>query len=705
MQKVILYIPKMDCAEEVNLIKNRLNSISEIKHLSFDLIQKELTITYESVSISSIQNILKNLGMNSFLKNSEKQKTLNIPAVSVKDWLIIVLAGFLAVCAEIIAYATKEEQSALVIILAISSMLIGGRATFIKGLRSIRYFNLNMNFLMSIAIIGAISIGEWPEAAMVAFLFSLAELIEIYSLDRARHAISGLMEIAPDVGMVKDKDDWVEKPVNEIKIGEIIGVRPGKRIPLDGVICKGETSINQAPITGESFPVIKKIGDSVFAGTINELGSIEIRVTVQAEDTLLSKIVRAVQQAQSERANTQRFVDVFAKYYTPSMVVIAIIIAAIPPWLLNADFLYWFYKALVLLVIACPCALVISTPVTIVSGLAAAAKHGLLIKGGLYLELGHKLKAIAFDKTGTLTIGKPVVTDFVIIDSSSSDKRIMQLIASLDIHSEHPVANAVINFWKEKYKESSLCSVESFEAIPGRGVTGIIDNNRYFLGNHRLAEDKGICNAQIEAHLEHLEKDAKTTIVLGTEHSVLAIVAVADVLREDSKNAIQMLHKIRLTTVMITGDNPVTAQAIARQLGIDDVKANLLPEDKLKTMDELLKKHSVVGMVGDGINDAPALAKATIGFAMGHGGTDIALETADIALMENNLNKIPFFVKLSKRTWTSLVENISLSIGIKIIFFILALFGLTTLWMAVFADMGASIIVVLNGLRLLRYQG
>lgn len=706
MPKTTFYIPQMDCPEEIKLIKSKLQSKPGIEELTFDLLQKELTITHALSDIIEIQDNLKSLGMESHVKSEMYEKNrLDFPkAVTKKDWIIIGLSGFLALSAEVIAFSTQVENSMYVIFLAVISMLIGGRQTFLKGLRAIRYFNLNMNFLMSVAIIGAIAIGEWPEAAMVTFLFALAELIEVYSLDRARLAIRSLIEITPDTATVQQNEGgWQIKPVHEIVIDTIVWVKPGERIPLDGVIIKGQSAVNQAPITGESMPVSKKIGDSVFAGTINERGSFEFKVTTQPGNTLLAKIIRAVQQAQAERAPTQRFVDQFAKYYTPTMVILAILIAAVPPLFLGTAFLPWFYKALVLLVIACPCALVISTPVTIVSGLAAAAKHGVLIKGGVYLEMGNKLKAIAFDKTGTLTYGKPIVTDSMAFQSFS-EKQILQLAASLDVHSEHPIAEAIVMQWRKNNSENSLLPVDQFEAIPGRGVAGVVNGQYYFLGNHRMAEEKGICNSEIETKLKHLEQAGKTTIVVGTKENVIGILAVADTSRESSQPTIKALHQLGLKSIMITGDNPTTAQTIAKNLGIDDVRANLLPEDKLKVIDELLKQYGMVGMIGDGINDAPALAKASIGFAMGKAGTDVALETADIALMEDNLNKLPFFVRLSRRTWHKLMENISLSIGIKAIFFILALFGLASLWMAIFADMGASLIVVINGLRLIHFN-
>ncbi len=705
MIKTTFYIPKMDCPEEINLIKKRLQSMPGIQQLEFNLIQREVIIIHSLADISNIQTALKSLGMDSQIKadsaTSQHQTTLQA-SVTRKDWVVMATSGILALTAEIIGFITHTETSLLVIILAIASMLIGGRQTFLKGLRAIRYFNLNMNFLMSIAIIGAVAVGEWPEAAVVTFLFSLAELIEVYSLDKARQAIRSLMEIVPDTAIVQEAGGWHIKSVSDIAVDSIVWVKPGERIPLDGVITRGQSSVNQAPITGESMPVKKNKGDSVFAGTLNEKGSFEFRVTVNPGNTLLAKIIRIVQQAQSERAPTQRFVDQFAKYYTPSMVIMALLIAAVPPLFLGAAFLPWFYKALVLLVIACPCALVISTPVTIVSGLTAAARQGILIKGGVYLEAGHKLKVVAFDKTGTLTYGKPLVTDVVPL-FDLTEKQVLQIAASLDIHSEHPIAEAIVMRWQKENSENSLLTVENFEAIPGRGVIGIIQEKFYFLGNHRFAEEKRACDTQIEDVLKRFEREGKTTIVLGTDHQSLAIIAVADTLRVTALSAIQSLHQLGLTSAMITGDNPVTAQAIAKQVDIDDVRANLLPEDKLKAIDALLKRYGVVGMVGDGINDAPALAKASIGFAMGHAGTDVALETAHVALMEDDLNKLSLFITLSRKTWHKLIENIALSIGIKAVFFILALFGLATLWMAVFADMGASLIVVLNGLRLLQF--
>jgi Cd2+/Zn2+-exporting ATPase len=482
-------------------------------------------------------------------------------------------------------------------------------------------------------------------------------------------------------------------------------------------VTSGESTVNQAPITGESMPVEKRAGDQVFAGTINERGSFEFETTTSGGNTTLSRIITAVQQAQAQRAPTQRFIDNFARYYTPAVVAFAILIAALPPIALGQPFQPWLYKALVLLVIACPCALVISTPVTVVSGLASAARRGILIKGGVHLENGRRLNLIALDKTGTLTQGAPKVTDVVpLVDRSPEE--LHQIAASVDALSEHPVASAIVAGWTGADKSIAgsesgdrltaaakghkLLAVTEFEAITGRGVQGVVNGVRYYVGNHRLVHELNVCGPHVEEKLEALEAQAKTVVVLMTERESLAVIAVADTLRETSIEAVHELKGLGVATVMLTGDNSLTAKAIAERLGIDDARGDLLPADKLAAVDILLESNKTVGMVGDGINDAPALAKATIGFAMGAAGTDTALETADVALMQDDLRKISEFIRLSRRTASILGQNITIAIAIKVVFFALALAGVATLWMAVFADMGASLIVVANGLRMLR---
>lgn len=696
-------VKDLDCPAEEKLIRNQLQTIPEIEKMEFNFITSQVTIYHRLETIDVLQQKIAALGMDVRTKDSAPNSS-NPKTEYSSSWGLIGLAGLLALLSEVVAYLSSTEKSIWVLLLALGAMALSGLPTFKKGLLALRKRTMSINSLMMIAITGAILIGEWPEAAMVTVLFALAERIERYSLDKARLAIRSLMQLAPDEATVKTEEGkWHKLLVSDIKPGAIILVKPGERIPLDGVVISGQSSVNQAPITGESMPVSKQKDDEVFAGTLNERGSFEVRVSKEAKDTLLAKIGKAIEQAQAERAPTQRFVDEFAKYYTPLMVLIAVTMAIIPSLVFGYPFYEWLYKALTLLVIACPCALVISTPVTVVSGLAAAAKHGLLIKGGTYLETGYKLKMIALDKTGTLTQGKPVVTDFIVYDTSHKKEDLLQLAASLDSHSEHPVAHALVEYWRQELPTSTLLSVSRFEAIPGRGVEGVVHNEVYYVGNHQLAEDNRVCQPDIEELLERLEKEGKTTVILSNTKAVLAIFAVADTLRPTSQLAIQALHARGIKTAMLTGDNALTAAAIAALVGIDEVNANVLPTEKLNAITSLLVRYKAVGMVGDGINDAPALAKASISFAMGK-GTDTALETADVALMSDDLANLPLYIDLSQKTAQVLHQNISFAIAVKVVFFILALTGLATLWMAVFADMGASLIVVANGLRLLNFQ-
>ncbi len=723
----------MCCPTEEQLVRNRLKPVQGIERLDFNTMQRELTVSHTLDDDQAIFSALESLGLGAQRKttapDAETIATVNHHkhegATLTTKWLMGV-SGAAALASEGVAYATGNEGSLPVIALALLSIASGGRDTLRKGWIALRTLTLNINFLMSLAVAGAIFIGQWPEAAMVTFLFGVAEMIEAFSLERARNAIRGLLEMAPETALVQGVGGaWNEVAATKVQVGQIMRVRPGERIPLDGIVTSGESFVNQAPITGESLPVAKKSGDSVFAGSVNERGALEVRVSSGSGDTTLARIIRAVQEAQAQRAPTQRFIDNFARFYTPAVVLGAILIAAVPPLLFAQPFQPWLYKALVLLVVACPCALVISTPVTVVSGLAAAARRGILVKGGAYLETGRKLRAVALDKTGTLTHGKPVVTDIVVLNESGGmmqwDKEaLLQLAASLDAPSEHPVASAIVAAWTgaknteagstdparlESVKKSGeLLPVTEFESLTGRGVKGRVGKVLYFIGNHRLAEENGVCSPRVEAELERLEREGKTTVVLTNEREALAVLGVADTLRESSIQALRQLHELSVQSVMLTGDNQTTASAIARQVGIDDARGDLLPEDKFSAIGGLLQKYGTVGMVGDGINDAPALAKASVGFAMGAAGTDTAIETADVALMQDDLRKLPLFIRLSRQTGTILAQNIAFSIGVKIVFFALALTGHATLWMAVFADMGASLLVVFNGLRLLRFD-
>ena len=746
--KTTLHIDAMDCPNEERLIRSRLRGVGGVERLDFDLVRRQLTVTHRLDDAAPVLAALASVGMNAEPAGPEtdaegdaapRKAWARRPVVSRAEWVQLGVAGVLALAAEVVALATADEGSAVVAGLALAAIALGGREMLLKGWRAVRAFSLGINFLMTVAVAGAVLIGEWPEAAMVAVLFAIAEKVEAYALDRSRGAIRSLMELAPDTALVwtespagccssdspviggngSDGDGggdraggrWEEVRASAVRVGQRFRVRPGERVPLDGTVVAGGSSVNQAPITGESMPVAKGPGDEVFAGTVNERGALEVEATHRTRDTALARIVRAVQQAQAERGQTQRFVDRFAEVYTPLVVVAAVLVAIGPPLLVGAPFLDWLYRALVLLVIACPCALVISTPVTVVSGLAAAARRGMLVKGGAFLESGHLLRVVALDKTGTVTEGRPRVTDIVPLASHLTEADALRLAARLDAPSEHPVAAALAEAYREQAPDGALGPVDDFEAVTGRGVRGRIGGAQYRLGNGRYARESGVSTPALEARLEALEREGKTAIVLFTQDGsaqdggpgeALAAFGVADTVRPTSVEALRDLHALGVRTVMLSGDNQTTAEAIAREVGIDDARGGLLPEDKLAAVDEIRARYGPVGMVGDGINDAPALAKADIGFAMGAAGTDTALETADVALMEDDLRRLPDFLRLSRQTARVLRQNIALALGIKAVFFGLAVFGIATLWMAVVADMGASLLVTFNGLRLLR---
>ena len=694
-------IANMDCPTEERLIRNKLGGVAGVVGLDFNLMNRVLDVHHTLPSLATVEAALHGIGMQAVPMDADAAvvRDPNEGSLSGMQKGLLLVSGLAAAGAEALAWTTHEDSSPIVIALALLSIATGGWPTLKKGWIALKTFTLNINFLMSLAVIGAIAIGQWPEAAMVIFLFAIAELIEGLSLNRARNAVQSLMQLAPDVATVADASGaWQQVPVATVAIGTTMRVKPGERIALDGIVQGGVSSVNQAPITGESMPVDKTVGDVVYAGTINERGLLDIKVTANSGNSTLAKIVRVIEETQGKQAPTQRFVDNFARYYTPAVVVFAILVAVLPPLLLGAPFMAWVYKALVMLVIACPCALVISTPVTVVSGLTAAARRGILVKGGQFLETGYRIKAIAVDKTGTLTMGKPAVTEVVALAGSSGDA-VLLLAASLDANSAHPLAAAIV---KAGPPAGSHLPVTQFAALHGRGVQGNIDGQMYYLGNARLMTELDVLTPQLQSILERLEQQAYTAMVLATQTGALGVIAVADVLRPAAAAAIARLTALGVTTVMLTGDNQLTAQRIAAEVGVSLVKAELLPENKLDEIKALQQQFGVVAMLGDGVNDAPALAQADIGFAMGAAGSDTAIETADVALMDDELGKVPEFIALSQRTRAILVQNISFAIGIKAVFFGLALAGMATLWMAVFADVGASLLVVANGLRLLR---
>lgn len=600
------------------------------------------------------------------------------------------------------------------------AILLGGYNVARSGLYGLlRSRTLDMNMLMTVAVVGAVSIGDWAEGATAIFLFAVGNALESYTVDRARGAIRNLMDLAPNQAQVKRNGEEVSVPVDRVRVGEVGVVRPGEKIPLDGRVVFGSSTVNQAPITGESMPVEKAPGDEVFAGTINELGYLEIEVSKPYSENTISKIIHMVEEAQAQRAPSQRFVDRFATYYTPAVIAIAIAVATVPWLAFGQPFSAWFFRALVLLVIACPCALVISTPVSIVSGIARAARLGVLLKGGAYLEDAGSLRVVAFDKTGTLTIGRPEVTDIIPFappegnGASLSASELLRVAAAIESHSEHPLAAAVLRRAAQEAQQERLedgeqraLEIGAFEAVAGKGVRATMDGETYYLGSSRFFQEVGLSLAGIEDQLKTLRDDGKTVLIVGTERQLLGIIALADQIRHGARDAVASLRQAGIQrVVLLTGDHEATAQAVARAVGADEYRAELLPEDKVAAVKKLMEQYGKIAMVGDGVNDAPALAASTVGIAMGAAGTDVALETADIALMGDDLSKVAYTIALSRRSRSTIWQNILFSLAVKAFFLALTIPGFVTLWLAILADTGSSLVVTLNGMRLLRYRG
>ncbi|GAB4733824.1 heavy metal translocating P-type ATPase [Bordetella pertussis] len=693
-------IGQMDCPTEETLIRKKLASLPEVHELDFNLMQRVLIVLHADGALDRIDAAIRSLGMTPEPLAGDAPATPAGAAAPSRGWRLLAAGGVLAALSELAHFTGQPVYVAAA--LALAAILACGLSTYRKGWIAVRNGNLNINALMSIAVTGAMLIGQWPEAAMVMFLFNVAELIEARALDRARHAVRGLLDLAPQTATARQPDgSWAEVPAARLRPGDLVRVRPGERIAADGTISEGQSAIDQSPITGESLPVEKGPDDDVYAGTVNASGSFDYRVTAAAGNTTLDRIIHAVEQAQGARAPTQRFIDRFSRIYTPAVVGLAVLVALAPPLLLGHAWLDSVYRALALLIIACPCALVISTPVSVVSGLTAAARRGILIKGGVYLEEGRKLRWLALDKTGTLTQGKPVQTDLELLhDASAGGRPALRAAVSLAARSDHPVSRALAQ--ADHALDAPLDEVNGFAALPGRGVQGEIGGERFQLGNRRLMRELGVSTPDIEARIDAYEAAGKTAIALADGQRVLLLAAVADTLKASSAAAVADLHRLGVRTLMLTGDNTRAAQAVAAQAGIDEARGDLLPQDKLDAVEAKLDPALRVGMVGDGINDAPALARADIGFAMGAAGTGTAIETADVALMDDDLRKIGTFVRLSRATHRILTQNIVLALGIKAVFLVLAMAGQATLWMAVFADVGASLLVVANGLRLLR---
>jgi len=719
--RVVYRVQGLDCSEEVAILRREVGGLSGVINLEFDVVDARMSVEYDADAIKpeQIVSAVDKTGMKASPWGNrartkqgtfwEKHGRLVMAIVSGS----LLLAGFIThwllhgSLLDAFAGGHGEEHifPLLVILLYGASVIAGAWYVAPKALQAARRLHPDMNFLMVVAVIGAMILGEWFEAATVAFLFAVALLLEHWSVERARNAIGALLDISPPTARCirPDDGDVQEVPVDNVPLGSTVIVRPGERIPLDGEVTRGESTVNQAPITGESMPVAKTAGDEVYAGTINQDGALEFQTTKSAADTTLARIIHMVESAQSRRARSQQWVDRFAVYYTPIMMFLAIAIAVLPPLALSASWSQWVYRGLVILVIACPCALVISTPVSIVSALTSSARSGVLIKGGVYLEAAGRLKALALDKTGTLTYGRPEVQRIIPLDGHTEEE-LLERAAALEANSEHPFARAIVN----KAREAGIqpAAAEGFRAVRGKGAEARLDGRAFWIGSHRFMHEKGQETEEVHARALSLEDAGHTVVAIGNDTHVCGLVSIADSLRPDVPRIVGKIRQAGVKkVVMLTGDNETTARAVAAEAGIDEFQCELLPEDKVEAVGRLVREHAHVAMVGDGINDTPAMAAATFGIAMGTMGTDAALETADVALMSDDLSRLPWLIRHSRRTLGVIKQNIFFALGLKLLFLVLALAGLASLWMAIAADTGATLLVIFNSLRLLGTGG
>lgn len=698
-QQSVFQVSGMDCGDCAAKLEKRIAALAGVVSAKVNFAAGKMTVEH-TAPVTDILQAVKQAGFQAERLTAGPRR----PEVKAAWWTnqrtqATIVSGVILGVATVLGWLNYSET--ILIPLYVAAAVIGGYSAAKSGLYGLRSLTFDMNFLMTVAVIGAAAIGEWSEGATVAFLFSFGNTLQTYTMDKTRQSIRALMELAPPEALVRRGDVEERLPVEEIAIGDIMIVKPGERIAMDGIVKSGLSAVNQATITGESLPVEKTAGDSVYAGTVNEHGALEIAVTRIAADSTLAKIMHLVEEAQAQKAPSQQFVDVFAKYYTPAVLLTAAGIMILPWLLFSQPFAPWFYKGLVLLVISCPCALVISTPVSIVAAIGNSSRNGVLIKGGAYLEQMGGIQAIAFDKTGTLTHGRPVVTEILPLDEKSGQE-LLALTAAVEKWSEHPLAVAIV----EKAKQLTLPSATNFQALVGRGAQADVNGQTVYVGNRRLFEELGLSLQQTQDVMVPLEEQGKTVMLIGSAQTIWGLIAVADTLRDNSKNSIMELRKAGMKHIaMLTGDNSRVAASIAKTLNLDAYYSDLLPQDKVSTVQKLTKEYGTVVMVGDGVNDAPALASANVGVAMGVAGSDTALETADIALMADDLGKLAYVITLSRKTVAVIKQNIGFSVLIKVVFVILTFLGYVDLWLAVLADMGSSILVTLNGMRLMQKLG
>lgn len=692
----VLHIEGMDCEDETSLIEKKMKSLKGLESFQVDLMSQVLRVQYDP-GLLSVQEIIKSVAETGMKARLEREK------VKGKAWWRDLRILSLFTCGIFTAIAFVLEKVGITLpstILYAIAVAVGGYYPARMGLAALRTLTLNIRTLMVSGAIGAIFLGLWEEAAILVFIYSLGDVLEAYAVDRARGALRALMELMPKEAVVRRNGEELTLPVEEVQTGETIIIRPGEKIPLDGRVISGSSAVDEAPITGEPVPVVKEKEAEVFAGTVNQRGILEVEVTKISKDTTLARIIHSVEEAQAKKSSFQRFGEAFGKIYTPAMFALALGVMVIPVLFFGGTWSQWFYRGLVVLVVSCSCGIALSIPVAVVAAIGNAARNGILFKGGVHLEGAATIKAIAFDKTGTLTIGRPQVTDVVPVGNHDRNK-ILGLAASLESRSEHPLGEAIVR--KAREEEIPFSAAEAFEALVGLGAKGKVNGQELFIGGMRLFLERNIPVVAIQPQISSLEEQGKTAILLGNEREVLGIIAIADQLRFEAKEAIKKLKEIGIRqVVMLTGDNEGTAKAVAREAGVDTYFARLLPDDKVEKIKQLREANGRIAMVGDGINDAPAMAVSDIGIAMGAAGTDIALETADIALMADDLSKLPVALSLSRRTVKNIRQNIIISLAVIAFLVPAALAGWIGMVPGLLINEAGGLAVIVNGLRLLK---
>jgi Cd2+/Zn2+-exporting ATPase len=714
----------MDCAEEVSLLRNRLSRVDGVGELSFDIFQAKMGVEYDAGQVrpEAIAEAVAETGMRAevwsaappaetFWQRRGKTVLTTISGLCLLAALIWQGLHTGHLIESLLAHNHHDHAKMLKPILGLIwiAIITGLWPSLPKAWLAIKQFRPDMNALVVLSVIGASFLGEWAEAGTLSFLFGLAGLLESWSLSRARDAISGLLKVAPqEATLIHEKahDDDCKGhehehrvPVERVNVGSTIRIKPGERVPCDGEVLRGVSSMSQALISGEPMPVEKRAGDMVYAGAINEDGTVEVRTTRAAADTTLARMVRMVEQSQSRRAPSEMFVERFSRVYTPLVFLLAFSVAVLPPLLGRGTWSDWFYEGLAILLISCPCALVISTPVSIIAALTSAARHGVLIKGGTFLEEAAKIRAIAFDKTGVLTRGEPEVQTLIPVNGQSAEETLRRLTA-LELSSEHPLARAILRY--SDAQGVAVAASPGFKSLQGRGAEARVDGKNFWVGSLRLLREKNLDTPALEAGLDRLADAEHTVVACGTDESAWALLGITDPPRAGARKTLEGLREVGVERiVMLTGDNAVTARSVARAVGVDEVHSEMLPEDKAARVRELKSTFGHVAMVGDGVNDAQALAEASLGIGVGHRGSDIALETADVVLMSGELNRLPFLITHARRTVGVIQQNVALALVMKAVFLAAAFAGVATLWMAVAVDMGATFLVTFNGLRLL----